>query len=241
MSSRTNTVPHHPQRCAQLNKAAELTTGTFRDSYADLLHDVVIPGAKEKRISAVAVFRLTRSVVTGRYYTRVSKEQTSRGWGRPMRTESMLGGRKPVIRPRLTVAVRAAAVVGTVVAGIAGAAAVSSAEADASTGWIAVAKSPFVESLDWAGGPGYSRYEAEAEALRNCQQLQRALDCFVLASGANCVAVAWDISEPFNQAYGAIGDTPAIAISMAVAAAGPFANDPSVRCSYLTATNPSLY
>jgi hypothetical protein len=71
-------------------------------------------------------------------------------------------------------------------------------------------------------------------ALQNCALLQNASDCIVLASGPNCVAVAWDVAEPLNNAYAAVGDTPAAAISAAVAAAGPFANDPSVRCSYLT-------
>jgi hypothetical protein len=161
--------------------------------------------------------------------------------GEPMRTDSLPGDRRPVVRSRLKGAVRAAAVFGTILAGTAGAATFSPAAGNASTGWIAVAKSPLVESLDWGGGAGYTRYEAEAQALRSCQQLQQASDCFLLASGPNCVAVAWDVSEPVNQAYGAIGDTPAIAISMAVAAAGPFANDPSVRCSYLSSTSPSLY
>jgi Mce-associated membrane protein len=38
----------------QLNDARELLTGDFRDSYTSLINDVVIPGAKEKQISAVA-------------------------------------------------------------------------------------------------------------------------------------------------------------------------------------------
>jgi Mce-associated membrane protein len=37
----------------QLNEAAELTTGAFRDSYTDLIRDVMIPDSKAKRISAV--------------------------------------------------------------------------------------------------------------------------------------------------------------------------------------------
>jgi Mce-associated membrane protein len=31
-----------------------MLTGEFKDSYTSLIHDVVIPGAKEKQISAVA-------------------------------------------------------------------------------------------------------------------------------------------------------------------------------------------
>jgi Mce-associated membrane protein len=38
----------------QLNSARDLLTGEFRDSYTGLINDVVIPGAKEKQISAVA-------------------------------------------------------------------------------------------------------------------------------------------------------------------------------------------
>lgn len=37
-----------------LTAAGERMTGPFRDSYASLIHDVVIPGAKEKNVSAVA-------------------------------------------------------------------------------------------------------------------------------------------------------------------------------------------
>jgi Mce-associated membrane protein len=38
----------------QLNSARDLLTGGFRDSYTSLINDVVIPGAKQKQISAVA-------------------------------------------------------------------------------------------------------------------------------------------------------------------------------------------
>ena len=38
----------------QLNSARDLLTGEFRDSYTTLINDVVIPGAKQKQISAVA-------------------------------------------------------------------------------------------------------------------------------------------------------------------------------------------
>ena len=37
-----------------LGAARDLLTGAFRDSYTQLTHDVVIPGSKEKQISAVA-------------------------------------------------------------------------------------------------------------------------------------------------------------------------------------------
>jgi Mce-associated membrane protein len=38
----------------QLTAARGRLTGTFRDSYSSLIHDVVIPGAQQKQISAVA-------------------------------------------------------------------------------------------------------------------------------------------------------------------------------------------
>jgi Mce-associated membrane protein len=39
---------------AELTSARDLLTGTFKDSYTQLTNDVVIPGAKEKAIAAVA-------------------------------------------------------------------------------------------------------------------------------------------------------------------------------------------
>jgi Mce-associated membrane protein len=38
----------------QLNDARALLSGTFRDEYTSLINDVVIPGAKQKQITAVA-------------------------------------------------------------------------------------------------------------------------------------------------------------------------------------------
>ncbi|TBH27853.1 MULTISPECIES: DUF4189 domain-containing protein [Mycolicibacterium] len=111
--------------------------------------------------------------------------------------------------------------------------AVTASPAAADPGWIAVAKSPSHEALDWGGGPGSSQAQAEAEALQLCARLQPAGNCYVVASGPACVAVAWDISEPLNLAWGGVGPTPAAALHAAQAAAGPFANDPEVRCSYL--------
>jgi Mce-associated membrane protein len=37
-----------------LNEARDRLTGTFRDAYTSLIHDVVVPGAKQKHISSVA-------------------------------------------------------------------------------------------------------------------------------------------------------------------------------------------
>jgi Mce-associated membrane protein len=46
----------------QLGAARELLTGQFRDSYTSLTNDVVIPGAKQQQISAVATVRAVASV-----------------------------------------------------------------------------------------------------------------------------------------------------------------------------------
>ena len=108
------------------------------------------------------------------------------------------------------------------------------APAAADTGWVAVAKSPSREALDWGGGPGRTQFDAEMAALQLCAQMQQAVDCYVVASGPNCAAVAWDVAEPLNNVFGAIGVTPAAALRAAETAAGPFANDPEVRCSYLS-------
>ena len=49
----------------QLGAARDLLTGDFRDSYISLTHDVVIPGAKQKQISAVATVPAAASVSAG--------------------------------------------------------------------------------------------------------------------------------------------------------------------------------
>jgi Mce-associated membrane protein len=46
----------------QLGAARDLLTGDFRDSYISLTNDVVIPGAKQKQISAVATVPAAASV-----------------------------------------------------------------------------------------------------------------------------------------------------------------------------------
>lgn len=45
-----------------LNSARDLLTGEFRESYTELINDVVIPGAKEKQIAAVATVPAAASV-----------------------------------------------------------------------------------------------------------------------------------------------------------------------------------
>jgi Mce-associated membrane protein len=46
----------------QLGAARDLLTGDFRDSYTSLTNDVVIPGAKQKQISAAATVPAVASV-----------------------------------------------------------------------------------------------------------------------------------------------------------------------------------
>lgn len=46
----------------QLNAARDLLTGDFQQAYTSLTHDVVIPGAKQKQISAVATVPAAASV-----------------------------------------------------------------------------------------------------------------------------------------------------------------------------------
>jgi Mce-associated membrane protein len=48
----------------QLNDARDLLTGDFQNSYTSLITDVVIPGAKQKQISAVATVPAAASVST---------------------------------------------------------------------------------------------------------------------------------------------------------------------------------
>lgn len=100
----------------------------------------------------------------------------------------------------------------------------------ADAGWVAVAGSPSRESLDWAYGPDV--FTAESKALAQCARLQNASNCVVLASSPACVATAWDVGQPLNRAYGATGLTTQEAVQAAMSAAGPYANDPTVRCTW---------
>lgn len=56
-------LTYHPDSAEQeLNAARDRLTGEFRDAYTALIRGVVIPGAKEKRISAVAKVSAASSV-----------------------------------------------------------------------------------------------------------------------------------------------------------------------------------
>ena len=85
------------------------------------------------------------------------------------------------------------------VAGVAMSAAAmwAAAPAVADDGWVAVANSPNQEQQDWAYGP--DQFTAESRVLAQCALLQRADVCRVLAVSTDCVATAWDMSEPLNQ------------------------------------------
>lgn len=48
----------------------------------------------------------------------------------------------------------------------------------------------------------------------------------------DCVATAWDVSEPLNRIHAGSGGGPEAAVRGAVAAAGPYANDVQVRCTW---------
>jgi hypothetical protein len=100
----------------------------------------------------------------------------------------------------------------------------------ADDGWVAAANSPSHESVELVWGTDQA--DAESRALAQCAVLERADDCVLLASGPDCVAVAWDADQPINHAHGASGGGREVVLRAALAAAGPFANDPSVRCSW---------
>ena len=109
--------------------------------------------------------------------------------------------------------------------------------AHADDGWVAVANSPNHEQQDWAYGPDQAT--AEANALAQCTVLQRADDCRILAVSTDCVATAWDVAEPLNLIYAGSGGGPEAAVRGAIAAAGPYANDVQVRCTWWPRAQPA--
>ena len=128
--------------------------------------------------------------------------------------------------------------IGVVGVAVSAAAMWAAAPAVADDGWMAVANSPNHEQQDWAYGP--DQFTAESRALAQCALLQRADDCRVLAVSTDCVATAWDVSEPLNQIYAGSGGGPEAAARGAIAAAGPYANDLQVRCTWLPRGVPPL-
>ena len=102
--------------------------------------------------------------------------------------------------------------------------------AHADGGWVAAASSPSHEQMDFAWG--IDQAAAESRALAQCAQLQRASDCLLLASGPDCVAIAWDADQPINHAHGVSGGGRGVVVQAAMAAAGPYANDIQSPCSW---------
>lgn len=129
---------------------------------------------------------------------------------------------------------RAAVVAATVSA----AALLTAPSAHADDGWVAVANSPNHEQQDFGYGPDQAT--AEANALAQCTVLQRAGDCRILAVSTDCVATAWDVSEPLNRIYAGSGGGPEAAARGAMAAAGPYANDVQVRCTWWPRSAPPV-
>ncbi|HPX37605.1 MAG TPA: hypothetical protein PLH92_07795 [Mycobacterium sp.] len=113
-----------------------------------------------------------------------------------------------------------------------GLAVLAAPSAHAVDAWVAVANSPNREQQDWAYGPDPDT--AAANALVQCTRLERADDCRILAVSADCIATAWDVSEPLNRIYAAVGPGPDAAARAATAAAGPYANDVQVQCAAST-------
>jgi hypothetical protein len=103
---------------------------------------------------------------------------------------------------------------GTAAFAISVAAALTAPIANADGGWVAVANSPNHEQQDWAYGPDAAT--AAANALAQCTVLQRANDCRVLAVSTDCVATAWDVSEPLNRIYAGSGGGPEAAARGAI-------------------------
>ena len=104
--------------------------------------------------------------------------------------------------------------------------------AHADGGWVAAANSPSHEQMDWAWGPDLNQAAAESLALTRCGERERASDCQLLASGPDCVAIAWDGDQPINHAHGVSGGGTDVVIPGAMAAAGPHANNPEARCTW---------
>ena len=117
------------------------------------------------------------------------------------------------------------------------AAGLSAPSAGADDGWVAVANSPRHEQQDFGYGPDQAT--AEFNALTQCAQLERADDCRVLAVSTDCVGSAWDAAQPLNQLYAVAGGGPDVVRQAAIAAAGPYANDVQVRCTWWERPGPA--
>jgi hypothetical protein len=108
--------------------------------------------------------------------------------------------------------------------------AVCTPPAHADDEWVAVASSPSHEQVDFAWG--VDQADVEAKVFQQCAVLERASDCRLLASGPDCVGIAWDGDQPINHAHGMSGGGREVVAQAAMAAAGPYGNDPEVRCAW---------
>jgi hypothetical protein len=123
------------------------------------------------------------------------------------------------------------ALTGTLTAvGIGAATLAGASPGHAEGGWVTAASSPSHEQLDWAWG--IDQAAAESKAMAQCAVLQRASDCLLLATGPDCVAIAWDGDQPINHAHGMSGGGREVVLRAAIASAGPYANDSEIRCSW---------
>ena len=120
--------------------------------------------------------------------------------------------------------------IGGITVAVFAAALLAAPSAYADDGWVAVANSPRHEQQDFGYGPDQA--SAELNALAQCAQLERADDCRVLAVSTDCVASAWDGAQPLNQLHAVAGGGPEVVRRGAIAAAGPYANDVEVRCTW---------
>ncbi len=72
MASTVALLSYRPDTVEQdLDAARDRLTGDFRDSYSSLIKDVVIPGAKEKKISAVATVPAATSLLANTHHAEV--------------------------------------------------------------------------------------------------------------------------------------------------------------------------
>ena len=126
--------------------------------------------------------------------------------------------------------------IGTAAVAVIAAAMLTAPGAHADDGWVAVANSPNHEQQDWGYGP--DQITAESNALVQCAAIERADDCLILAVSTDCVATAWDVSEPLNRIHAGSGGGPEAAVRGATAAAGPYANDVQVRCTWWLRNEP---
>ena len=86
-------LSYTPDTADSLTAASDRMTGAFRDSYASLIHDVVIPGAKEKKVTTVATVPAAASLLVAATHAVVLvyvNQATTMGDGAPTQTNSVV-------------------------------------------------------------------------------------------------------------------------------------------------------